>query len=334
LVYPVYSVYSVHESEVTQLHHFPVAEILHCWSLKFKSEHTEVVLAGSPERSLFRTVIEDAGAKRFVLEQLEPSVLRRKREIASTVEALAARGLAGVHPCLRNRDGDFISKAAGGFWQVCPFIDGVELKRPEYTLDAWRGKALARFLVDMKGISDGISGGDPGASFSIAIFATELMGKLNRHDPAIARVVEPAFLFLKERFFPAHDRLPVAFCHGDAHPLNVIWGDGEIRGVIDWEFSGTKPEIYDAALVVGCIGMEDPESLAGPLVMAFLDELRAAGCYDASGFDVLPEFVLALRFAWLSDWMRKKDGEMAEMERDYIRLLLDGREELRRAWGL
>jgi hypothetical protein len=32
--------------------------------------------------------------------------------------------------------------------------------------------------------------------------------------------------------------------------------------------------------------------------------------------------------------MRKKDGEMAEMERDYIDLLLDGQEKLRRAWGL
>jgi homoserine kinase type II len=159
----------------------------------------------------------------------------------------------------------------------------------------------------MKGRSGGLSGGDPGGLFSIAEFASELMGKLNRHDPATARAVQPAFRDLEERFFPAHARLPVAFCHGDAHPLNVIWGDGEIRGVIDWEFSGIKPEIYDAALVVGCIGMEDPESLAGPLVKAFLDELRAAGCFDASGFAVLPEFVLALRFAWLSDWLRKKD---------------------------
>jgi len=311
-----------------------LADVLRHWNLEMKAERADVPLAGSPERSLFRTVIEDTGAKRFVLEQLDPSVLRRKREIASTVEILAARGLAGVHPCLRNRDGDFISKAAGGFWQVSPFIDGVELKRPEYTRDAWRGKALARFLIDMRGRSDGISGDNHGAPFSIAGFASELMGKLSRHDPAVARTVEPAFLFLKERFFPAHERLPVAFCHGDCHPINVIWGGDHIRAVIDWEFSGTKPEIYDAALAVGCIGMEDPEILAGPLVMAFLDELRAAGCFDASGFAVLPEFVLALRFAWLSDWLRKKDGEMVEMETDYIHLLLDGQEKLRRAWVL
>jgi homoserine kinase type II len=316
------------------LSHCSFAEFLHFWGLEFKEEHSDYPLTGSPERSLFRTVVEDSARRRFVLEQLPPSALRRKSEIASTVEILAARGLAGVHPCLRNRDGDFITKAAGGFWQVSPFIDGVELKRPAYTLDAWRGRALARFLIDMKGRSEGLSGGDPGRSFSIAVFASDLMVKLKRHDPAIARAVEPAFLFLEERFFPAHDRLPVTFCHGDAHPINVIWGDREIRGVVDWEFSGYKPEIYDAALVVGCIGMEDPASLEGPLVMEFIQDLRAAGCFDASGFAVLPEFVIALRFAWLSEWLRKKDIEMVEMETDYLHLLLDGREKLRRFWAL
>jgi len=328
------SVYSVQGYEEMRLHQFPVADILHCWGLKFKSERPDAALAGSPERSLFRTVIEDAGANRFVLEKIDPRMVDRKREIAAAVEYLAGQGLEGVHPWLRNRDGDFITKAAGGFWQVSPFIEGVVLQRPEYTFDAWRGRALARFLIGMKGKSEGISRGSPGRPFSIAAFACELMEKLNRHDPAIACAVGPAFLHLKEYFFPAHERLPIAFCHGDVHPLNVIWGDGEIRGVIDWEFSGTKPEIYDAALVVGCIGMEDPESLAGPLVKVFIEELQAARCFGASGLDVLPEFVLVLRFAWLSDWLRKKDDEMVGMEMDYIRLLLAGMGRYRRIWEL
>lgn len=48
---------------------------------------------------------------------------------------------------------------------------------------------------------------------------------------------------------------------------------------------------------------------------------------------MLPEFVTALRFAWLSDWLRKRDDDMAEMETDYLHLLLRGRERLRQAWG-
>ena len=314
--------------------HSPLADILCSWDLQFKAEHPEVPLAGSPERSLFRTVVEDAGGRRFVLEKIDPRMVDRKQEIAAALEYLAGQGLAGAHPYLRNRDGDFITKAAGGLWQISPFIDGVELKRPEYTLDAWRGRALARFLIDMKEKSAGIPSGKRGRPFSIAEFTRDLMAKMTRHNPERATAAQEAYEHVQKHLFPAHDRLPLAFCHGDPHPINVIWGDGEIRGVIDWEFSGTKPEIYDAALVVGCIGMEDPSSLAGPLVMAFLQDLRAAGCFDASGFAVLPEFVIALRFAWLSEWLRKKDVEMVEMETDYIHLLLDGREKLRRFWAL
>ena len=316
------------------MHQFPVVDILHCWGLKFKSDLPDVPLAGSPERSLYRTVVEDAGGRRFVLEKIDPRMVDRKQEIAAALEYLAGQGLAGVHPSLRNRDGDFITKAAGGFWQVSPFLDGVELKRPEYTLEAWRGRALARFLIDMKEKSAGIPFGKRGRPFSIAEFTRDLMAKMTRHNPERATAAQEAYEHVQKHLFPAHDRLPVAFCHGDPHPINVIWGDSEIRGVIDWEFSGTKPEIYDAALVVGCIGIEDPSSLAGPLVMAFLQDLRAAGCFDASGFAVLPEFVIALRFAWLSEWLRKKDVEMVEMETDYIHLLLDGQEKLRQFWAL
>ncbi len=314
--------------------HSALADILDFWGLQFKAEHPEVSLAGSPERSVFRNVVEDAGGRRFVLEKIDPRMVDRKREIAAAVEYLAGQGLAGVHPYLRSRDGNFLVKAAGGFWQVSPFIDGVELQRPDYTLEAWRGRALARFLIDMKEKSEGILFGKPGRPFSIAEFTRDLMLRMTHHNPERAAAVQKAYDHVEKHLFPAHDRLPVGFCHGDAHPINVIWGDTEIRGVIDWEFSGYKPEIYDAALVVGCIGMEDPASLAGPLVMAFLDELKTAGCFDASGLAVLPEFVIALRFAWLSEWLRKKDVEMVEMETDYLHLLLDGREKLRRAWAL
>ncbi len=311
----------------------PFEDVLRPWGLEFKRSLPQLPLAGSPERSLYRTVIEDGEGRQFILEEIHPATLDRKREIAGSVEFLATRGLPGVFPCLRNRFHDFITKAAGGLWQIAPFVEGVELKKPDYTRDAWRGRALARFLVEMRGISSGTPPGDPSRSFSIAAFAHDLMRRMRRYNPEQARAVEHAFVFLEERFFPVSVRLPAAFCHGDCHPLNVIWGSDRIRAVIDWEFSGYKPEIYDAALLLGCIGMEDPETLAGPMALAFIEEIRAAKCFDASGFAVLPEFVLGLRFAWLSDWLRKKDAEMVELETDFIRLLLENLEDLREAWA-
>jgi len=315
------------------LRDIPFEDILHPWGLEYKRSIPDLPLAGSPERSLYRTVIEDGEDRRFVLEEIHPAALARKREIAGAVEFLATRGLSAVFPCLRNRFDDFITKAAGGLWQIAPFVEGVELKRPDYTRDAWRGRALARFLVEMRRISSGTHSSDPSRPFSIAAFTRDLMRRMSRYNPEQARAVEPVFFFLEERFFLLSEQLPAAFCHGDCHPLNVIWGSDRIRAVIDWEFSGYKPEIYDAALLLGCIGMEDPETLAGPMALAFIEEIRAAKCFDASGFSVLPEFVLGLRFAWLSDWLRKKDAEMVELETDFVRLLLENLEDLRQAWA-
>ena len=100
------------------------------------------------------------------------------------------------------------------------------------------------------------------------------MARMARHHPERAAAVRGVCDDLEGHFFAAHDRLPVCFCHGDPHAVNVIWGDGEIRGVIDWEFSGYKPELYDAALVLGCIGMEDPAALAGDMALAFVGLIR------------------------------------------------------------
>ncbi|MBP8695737.1 MAG: phosphotransferase [Syntrophobacterales bacterium] len=311
-----------------------LADVLRHWNIEFKAERPELAPAGSPERSLFRTVVEDAGGRRFVLERVASRAVGRKREIAATLDRLASRGLAGVHGYLRNGQGDSLVREAGGFWQASLFIEGVELSRPAYVLEDWRGRALARFLVDMKDRSDGIPFGRPGRPFSIAEFTRDLMAKLTRRDPGRAAAVREVYGWIEKGLFSVHDRLPAAFCHGDPHPVNVIWGEGAIRGVIDWEFSGYRPELYDAALVVGCLGMEDPAGLEGPMALALIGELRSSGRYDASGFAVFPEFVTAIRFAWLSDWLRKKDGDMIEMETDYLRLLFDGRERLRRTWGL
>jgi homoserine kinase type II len=121
-----------------------IARVARHWNLEVTAERPDIPLAGSPERSLFRTVVGDPEGGLFVLEQLPADILARKREIAATVEVLARRGLVGVHPYLRNRNGDFVTVTGGRFWQISPFISGEELPRPEYTLDAWRGKSMAR----------------------------------------------------------------------------------------------------------------------------------------------------------------------------------------------
>ena len=131
-----------------------------------------------------------------------------------------------------------------------------------------------------------------------------------------------------------HDHLPTALCHGDYHPLNVIWSSGGINAVIDWEFMGCKPEIYDMANLIGCIGIEDPEALAGDLVQAFIGTMRDARVFSDDSWSALFGFVTALRFAWLAEWLRNQDAEMITLECVYMNLLVENADLLAGLWGI
>jgi len=131
-----------------------------------------------------------------------------------------------------------------------------------------------------------------------------------------------------------HDTLPVAFCHGDYHPLNIIWQGDAIAAVIDWEFCGIKAEIYDAANLIGCIGMEHPSGLTDKLSIAFITHMREMSSISDRSWSLFPEFVIALRCAWLAEWLRTKDGEMIDLEETYMNLLIEHIDRLRGAWEL
>ncbi len=157
---------------------------------------------------------------------------------------------------------------------------------------------------------------------------------MKAHEPKMYDRYSPFLEFLEQEFMDAHHGLPQKFCHGDFHPLNVLWDQNRIRAVIDWEFTGLKPDCYDAANLVGCAGIENPEGLGMPMVTTFLRKIRKAGIISPIGWQYFPEYILALRFAWLSEWLRKKDREMLKLEAAYMGLLIQHMEELRSIWEI
>jgi len=52
------------------------------------------------------------------------------------------------------------------------------------------------------------------------------------------------------------------------------------------------------------------------------------------GLRFFPEYLLALRVAWLPEWLRQKDKEMIEMEEAYMEILVDNMDILRQNWEL
>jgi homoserine kinase type II len=307
------------------------------FGLEFDRLRPDLAVAGSPERTLFRAVLQDARGYLFLLERIAAEDVPRKRAIAATLDDLFRAGVAGVQPYLVGAGGERVIAYDQDFWQIAPYLRGLDVPRPGWIHEDWRGELLADFMITLRACSGRIPRQRHGV-FSIAAFVRDLAGRIAGRDrqqrhPALLPRLAPALELLDE-FALVHNSLPLAFCHGDLHPLNVIWGLRGIKAVIDWEFCGHKVELYDVANLIGCAGIENPEGLRGKLALALIKRLREAGIMAEYSWVHLHELVIALRFAWLSEWLRSDDEEMVELETELIGVLVRERAMLRGIWAL
>ncbi|NNL42664.1 MAG: aminoglycoside phosphotransferase family protein [Desulfobacterales bacterium] len=314
--------------------HNNIKETISFWNLNLKKLRKDIPIAGSPERCEFRIVIQDQDDRLFICERISSAVYEHKLKIIKTLEYLVRQDLGCIEPYVQNQKGKYIARNNHGLWQLTRFVDGVALKRPEYAFHRWRGTVLADFLIKLSKKAPGIDHVFPIQSFSIIDYIYELIATIGIHEPELLKSIHPMVGFLEKSFIGVHDTFTKGFCHGDYHPVNVIWSANGINAVIDWEFCGYKPEIYDVANLVGCIGMEDPQSLAGDLVTELIQSLRNANLFSDLSWQYLLEFIVALRFAWLSEWLRRSDTEMIELEQVYMRLLINNKEKMMRSWYL
>ncbi len=309
-----------------------ISEVVELYNLKLKTIHKEINIEGSPERADFRIVFEDKNKKLFISERISYKALNIKRRIVKSLDFLKSNNLERVHPYIRNKKGEYISQHKECFWQIVPFVSGIDLERPEYVYDKWRGSVFADFLIKLRDKSCEIPFFNKAESFSVKDYINELVRSIKKNKPEILRGIQPVLDFLDEKYMPSYDIFPVAYCHGDFHPINMVWGKKDINAVIDWEFTGYKPEIYDVANMIGCIGIEDPNSLTGELVVEFIKKVKEAGIISDHSWKYLLESVVAQRFAWLSEWLRKNDLEMQEMEEEYMKVLIQKQDILRSCW--
>lgn len=310
-----------------------ITEILKSWNIPLSRLRYDIPIQGSPERSLFRVVIENADKELFVLEQIAIKNLDARRRIAKTLDLLSQKKTSQLNPYLKNISQEHLTQHKATFWQVAPFVQGVALEREKYMLDSWRGKALAEFLIDLRQ-----AGETPFFNtkkvFSLKSYIHKLVRNIATYKGDVLSDIKDIVDLLEKDFLTQDERLPSVFCHGDYHPMNMIWGNDRIACVIDWEFSGYKNEIYDMANLIGCVGVENPQGLSAGLVMSFVRRMQEARIISAAGWHYLVDCVLALRFAWLSEWLRRSDKEMTDLELDYMHLLIENREDLKKYWGV
>jgi len=179
------------------------------------------------------------------------------------------------------------------------------------------------FLVELRHAARDLPGHLTTTPFSILGCIGALAGQIKAREPGVFEKGVPVLTFLQERLAPVHGRPPVAFCHGGCHPLNTICSKDDLQPGIAWEFCGARPERHEDALLIGCIGMEDPDALAGDLVNELIRGLRAAVMRAEQGWRVLVEMLIAIRFAWRSEWLRTRDAKMIELGTVSMHLLVN-----------
>ncbi len=304
------------------------------WGIRVKAVRDEFQIQGSPERSLSRAVFADDGDRLFLLEKFAREKFAVRDRVAKTLDHLNQNGLKRALAAEPSVSGEFLPFYEKNCFQITRFLDSTELERPGWLSSRAMGEEMAGFLIATRGASAGIEQKIIFPGFSIKTYIYKLYQDMQTHNKEAYKRYLPILRFLEQGFMDVHDGLRLQFCHGDFHPLNVIWDGGRIKAVIDWEFTGVKPDCYDAANLVGCAGIEHPEGLAMPLVTECLGRIRDAGIISEIGWKWFAEYILALRFAWLSEWLRKKDHEMLETELAFMNILINHMDELREIWKL
>jgi homoserine kinase type II len=310
-----------------------IREIVSSWDIKIRRIRPDIDIAGSPERTAHRVVVEDERSGLWVLEAIPPDTHEHKLRICQTLACLHDKGLETANPYLPDGENRVLVRRGNKEWQIRPFIEGAPLPRPQYLLDGWRGRACADFLLDLRDRAGALRFFDQESPFSMSRFIHEMYDIMAEYNPETRNRMRPAFDFVEQEFADLEGAFPVVFCHGDFHPLNIIWSEDGIKSVIDWEFLGYRPEIYDVANLIGCVGFEDPAGLTQDLVTQLLSRMTKANVLSPVSWQYLAEWVVAIRFAWLSDWLRRRDREMIDLEVTYIHLLIDNRQALKDFWG-
>ncbi|MCK5696340.1 MAG: aminoglycoside phosphotransferase family protein [Desulfobacula sp.] len=304
------------------------------WNIEFACVRRDIDIQGSPERTLSRVVLQDKEGTLFLLEKFSKNKFQVRQNVAKAIEYLNDNGLKLALFCQRSNYGEFLPFFKESCFQLSLFLDSTGIKRPDYLSSSKMRKSFALFLMDLSRASVNIESKVSFEFFSIKKYIYKLFNEMKIYDHLVYNKYLLFLTFLEKEFMKVHDKLPICFCHGDLHPLNVIWNHDQIKAVIDWEFAGMKPDIYDAANLVGCAGIENPDGLAMPMVTTFLKEILQENLFSEMGWRFFPEYILALRFAWLSEWLRKKDKQMLEMEEAYMGILVDNMDILKQEWRI
>lgn len=296
-------------------------EILDIWDLEFDSV-IDADIYGAPSRMAGRAVVLDKKGDRYLIEKHHFWNLEKKQEISENIDIIHNSGFLSCTPYLKNRDGKSVCEYKDRAWMVQPFIENDILKRPDYLDDGIKGKNAAAALLKLYKVTANKKMNDIIESFSLSTHTENMISKIKSSYPEIHNEIKDVVIIIEQLFNRSIKDSRLIFCHGDYHPLNILWRGGEIISVIDWEFSGYRPALTDVANIIGCAGFENISAFDRDFVKEFMNAIENSGFFSDSELNSLMLFVLAFRFSgWLNEWINDYDSEMINREINYLKIL-------------
>ena len=292
------------------------------WALDIRRNRPDLQISGSPNRTLARSVLEDVSGKLYLLEQYD---LRKKSAQTAQnriLQFLQTRQLPGIHPALQTQDGGHGITHDRSFWQLRPWVEADPLPRQTLGSDSRIAGIWSDILLKLKEISlDPAMPPTAGERFTFTGYIRKLLPFTERRMPDLAGDLKEILQFLNP-FLERENTLPLMFAHGDFHPGNILLQNNAVSAVIDWEFLGWKCAGYDLALLLGCLGMDDPDWLDGKAVRTLQDNLFLQNYMPEPVWQDLPDLMAAIRLGWFGEWVDLGDHATAKQEIAYIRFLL------------
>jgi len=298
-----------------------ISKVLEHFNIEFENT-SSFEIYGAPSRSADRAVVTDKNNEKFIIEKHHFWNMSKKVKIAENINLLYNNGFEECSPYIYSVQGPPVIEFENRCWMVQKFIDHDILQRPDYLDDGLKGTAAAETLLKMYEISSNLKMNDTIDSFSLAEHTLKTVRKIRNIHPEILSKISDVINIIEHSFMPLIEEMPLVFCHGDYHPLNILWNGNNLKKVIDWEFSGYRPMLTDIANIIGCAGFENISAFDRNFVRKFLQVIDKYHYFKRYDFNAIIIFVIGFRFSgWLNEWIKDKDGAMVQRETEYLNFL-------------
>lgn len=266
-------------------------------------------LAGASQRALEggrinRHWLVTSGDRQIVVRCSNPS--RSRLALLWEQELVRHAGKAGwpVPRSLATKDGRPVVEHDGRLWTAAPFLAGEPQQSPTPAMYHNRGRLLARLHRDL--VSFPVDGQKPGfgktweldawmAPSGVGTFNEVLAAFAREHQDLASAIRRYRYRNLRELSRLQYPELPDMPVHGDFQRSNLLWQDGQLTGLIDFDFARRDAQVSDLATLL--VPFEPLEArVAGPL----LEGYESVRTLTEAEWALLPALARASLLWWLA----------------------------------